>query len=268
MYPIDILSAIRLFQETVLHLSGHRVDAADGRQDPQLIAHADVTVGATINLYFAIRRLWRLGNQVRLIAIRVKVAEIGARIVRMNMLSRRDIRQRMANRQPVLNDVFPFRDSAQCKLVAANDILAEGDRVIINRHHATGSDIRQRDRDVILRMDFDVLHINRPLALVQFNGEIVTRIVKANVFHHLAQQRDIRRRFAGSHPTADHLAQNAAEVFVARVGEEAATVGQHPDEAAQQPELRQLGHLPLHTVFLIVEPPAGAELHLACMPSP
>ncbi|STW48087.1 Uncharacterised protein [Klebsiella pneumoniae] len=127
-------------------MSGHRVDAADGRQDPQLIAHADVTVGATINLYFAIRRLWRLGNQVRLIAIRVKVAEIGARIVRMNMLSRRDIRQRMANRQPVLNDVFPFRDSAQCKLVAANDILAEGDRVIINRHHATGSDIRQRDR--------------------------------------------------------------------------------------------------------------------------
>ncbi|STT46276.1 Uncharacterised protein [Klebsiella pneumoniae] len=63
MYPIDILSAIRLFQETVLHLSGHRVDAADGRQDPQLIAHADVTVGATINLHFAIRRLWRLGNQ-------------------------------------------------------------------------------------------------------------------------------------------------------------------------------------------------------------
>ncbi|KTG56749.1 hypothetical protein K28_20370, partial [Klebsiella pneumoniae] len=61
--------------------------------------------------------------------------------------------------------------------MAANDILAEGDRVIINRHHATGSDIRQRDRDVILRMDFDVLHINRPLALVQFNGEIVTRIV-------------------------------------------------------------------------------------------
>ena len=50
---------------------------------------------------------------------------------------------------------------------------------------------------------------------------------------------------------------------MARVGEEAATVGQHPDEAAQQPELRQLGHLPLHTVFLIVEPPAGAELHLA-----
>ncbi len=108
MYPIDILSAIRLFQETVLHLSGHGVDAADGRQDPQFIAHADVTVGATINLYFAIRRLWRLGNRVRLIAIRVKVAEIGARIVRMNMLARRDIRQRMANRQPVLNDVFPF----------------------------------------------------------------------------------------------------------------------------------------------------------------
>ena len=53
---------------------------------------------------------------------------------------------------------------------------------------------------------------------------------------------------------------------MARVGEEAAAVGQHPDKAAQQAELRQLGHLPLHAVFLIVEPPAGAELHLARHP--
>ena len=47
------------------------------------------------------------------------------------------------------------------------------------------------------------------------------------------------------------------------VGEEAAAIGQHPDKAAQQAKLRQLGHLTFHTVFLIVEPPAGTELHLA-----
>lgn len=74
MYPIDILIATSLFQETVLHLSGHRVDAADRSAGSTVIAHADVTVGATINLYFEIRRLWRVGNQVRLIMIRVKVA--------------------------------------------------------------------------------------------------------------------------------------------------------------------------------------------------
>jgi hypothetical protein len=42
-------------------------------------------------------------------------------------------------------------------------------------------------------------------------GSVVT--IDNDLFHHLAQQRDIRRRFAGRHPTADHLAQNAAEVF-------------------------------------------------------
>jgi hypothetical protein len=50
---------------------------------------------------------------------------------------------------------------------------------------------------------------NDPVTLGQ---EIVTRIVKANVFHHLAQQRDIRRRFAGRHPTADHLAQSIRRI--------------------------------------------------------
>ncbi len=54
-------------------------------------------------------------------------------------------------------------------------------------------------------------------ALVQFNGEVVTRIVKANIFHHLAQQVDVRRCFARFHPATDHLAQNAAEVFVTGV---------------------------------------------------
>ena len=50
---------------------------------------------------------------------------------------------------------------------------------------------------------------------------------------------------------------------MAGVGEEAAAVGQHADKAAQQAKLRQLGHLTFHAVFLIVEPPAGTELHLA-----
>ncbi len=50
------------------------------------------------------------------------------------------------------------------------------------------------------------------------------------------------------------------------IREEAAAVGQHPHKTAQQAELRELGHLTLHAVFLIVKPPAGAELHLAWHP--
>ncbi len=90
------------------------------------------------------------------------------------------------------------------------------------------------------------------------------RIVKANIFHHLTQQVDVRRCFARFHPATNHLAQNAAEVFVTGVLQEKATaVSQHTDKAAQQTELRQLGHLTFHTVFLIVKPPAGTELHFA-----
>ena len=53
---------------------------------------------------------------------------------------------------------------------------------------------------------------------------------------------------------------------MAGIGEETAAVGQHANEAAQQAELRQLRHLTLHAVFLIVKPPAGTELHLARHP--
>ncbi|MNT09210.1 hypothetical protein D3C72_1439850 [compost metagenome] len=50
---------------------------------------------------------------------------------------------------------------------------------------------------------------------------------------------------------------------MAGIREETTAVGQHPHETAQQAQLRQLRHLTFHAVFLIVEPPAGTELHLA-----
>ena len=56
---------------------------------------------------------------------------------------------------------------------------------------------------------------NRAIDLAQKNAE--KNGVTANIFHNLAQQVDIRRRFARFHPATDHLAQNAAEVFVTGV---------------------------------------------------
>ena len=74
MYAVNIFRVIRLFQESILHLTRHGVDAADGRQDPQLVAHADFAVGATINLDIAIRRLRGGFDKIRLIAVRVEIA--------------------------------------------------------------------------------------------------------------------------------------------------------------------------------------------------
>lgn len=75
-----------LFQEAILNLTRNAVDAANGRQDPQLVAHSDVAVSPAINLHLAIGRLRRRLGEIRLIAILVKVAQVGPRIVGVNML--------------------------------------------------------------------------------------------------------------------------------------------------------------------------------------
>lgn len=100
--------------------------------------------------------------------------------------------------------------------MATRDRLTQGDRLPINGDFGSFSQISKRYRDVIQRMDLNVLH-TFTRALVQFNGEVITRIVKANISDHFTQQLDICRCFTCSNPTANHLAQNAAEVFMARV---------------------------------------------------
>ena len=50
---------------------------------------------------------------------------------------------------------------------------------------------------------------------------------------------------------------------MARIGHEGARIGKHAHEARQQPHIGKRVHLQLHALFLIQEPPAAAELHLA-----
>ena len=62
---------------------------------------------------------------------------------------------------------------------------------------------------------------------------------------------------------AKQVAEDAAEVLVARIGEKAAGIGEHADEAAEEAEVGEGVDLPLHGLLLIEEPPAAAELHFA-----
>lgn len=69
--------------------------------------------------------------------------------------------------------------------------------------------------------------------------EIRNRIVVADIFHHLFQ----KLRFAGYSPfsaVSDLIAENPAEIFVAREGEEAAGVGQRADEGGGVPMLESV----------------------------
>ena len=65
-------------------------------------------------------------------------------------------------------------------------------------------------------------------------------------------------------PCADLVAEDAAEVFVAREGEEASGVGQHTDEVAEASQISQGSHLLSHTYKVIIEPPCGTLLQFAC----
>lgn len=68
--------------------------------------------------------------------------------------------------------------------------------------------------------------------------------------------------FAVGYPFTDEVAEDAAEVLVARVGYEATAIGEHADEVCERAKVSESLHLSLHAVTLVVEPPAGAELDL------
>ena len=59
------------------------------------------------------------------------------------------------------------------------------------------------------------------LRLFKFNREIVFGVVITDVLHHASQESHVIRRFACFDPFAEEGAEEAAEVVVARIGEEA-----------------------------------------------
>src|SRR4051794_3922382 len=93
--------------------------------------------------------------------------------------------------------------------------------------------------------------------------EVALGVSEADVLHDSPELSPVLRIFAVLHPPSDEVAENAAEIFVACIGKKAARIGEHAHERAEVAHLRERGELPLHPVLLIVEPPTGAELHLA-----
>ena len=112
-----------------------------------------------------------------------------------------------------------------------------------------------------LSLLFSHVKLNDLARQVSLEVEISLRVIVADVFHHLCDKLHfLGGQLAVFHVLTDEVAQAAAEVFVARVGEERAAVGQHAYETAQQTEYREGVHLAFHAVELVVEPPSAAEL--------
>src|SRR5690606_20067091 len=93
-------------------------------------------------------------------------------------------------------------------------------------------------------------------------AEIVARVEEAEVLDEPADEAEIGRKQAALDLGPEEPAQQATEVLVARVREEAPRVGEHPDEAREEPHVRERVDLPAHPVELIEEPPRAAVLEL------
>ena len=118
-------------------------------------------------------------------------------------------------------------------------------------------------------MDFNVLYSKLTSGLNSVHREVITRIVKADIFS--------PSRPAAEYPPALHPRQTQRPIIKYRMRRKYSWRVQDkklrlsvsmPTKRLSRPKLRQLGHLTFHAVFLIVEPPAGTELHLARHPSP
>ena len=99
--------------------------------------------------------------------------------------------------------------------------------------------------------------------LAQAEPEIAGGVVVADILHHGADEVEVGRQEPLFHLGAEEVAEDATEVLVAGVGEEGAAVGKHADELAEEALVGEDLDLTLHAVFLVKEPPAAAELHLA-----
>lgn len=73
----------------------------------------------------------------------------------------------------------------------------------------------------------------------------------------------ICRELAVFYPGTEHIAEDAPEVFMPRVGKEAPRVGEHSNKCGKHTEVSENVHLLFNTVFVIAEPPSLAELNFS-----
>ena len=61
-------------------------------------------------------------------------------------------------------------------------------------------------------------------------AEVSGSVVVADIFYHRFESLEISRNEAGFDVAADQVAQNPAEIFMARIGKKRARIGGHADK--------------------------------------
>ena len=93
------------------------VDAADGGDDPDVVADADAAVGVAVGHDLG-RGLAGEVGEVRLVAVLQHVAEVGGEVVDVDVLAGGDVARGVSNRHAVLDDGLAGGDGATGVLVS------------------------------------------------------------------------------------------------------------------------------------------------------
>ena len=94
----------------------------------------------------------------------------------------------------------------------------------------------------------------------QRKAEIIFRVGETNIFDHRADKVQIVWKLTAFYFAAAEVAENAAEIFMARERHERTRIGEHADEARKKAVVGKSVELPLDGFLLIEKPPAAAKL--------
>ena len=136
------------------HLLGHIVDAAHGRDDPDLVAHRCAAVLAAV-AEEGLRLNSRHGRHIRLIGVFLLAGEVGFHVVGVHPRAGIHRGRGMADRITVFDDCRAFRNRLERDFMPLRDVLRRSDGHIACLQGLALADRMQRNGYVIPLSDSD-----------------------------------------------------------------------------------------------------------------
>ena len=107
------------------------------------------------------------------------------------------------------------------------------------------------------------MRFKRMAVFIFLKLKIVSGIIITDSFDDLLQIFVIIRILSILYTVADETAENSSEILVSWIGNKASGIRKLSHKSSQHSQIGQCFHLLFHTVFIVIEPPAGTKLDLA-----
>jgi hypothetical protein len=138
------------------------IDTSYGRDDPNLVTNADLSVWTYIALEGKLLARWLVFLETldMDVAIVEGASKVGLDILMVKVAALLDSMTSMADRETVLDDILAFSEVLQCALVASRNVGNEGDFVAINVNDSAFGQRLESNDYVVSRIDFQKLFHN------------------------------------------------------------------------------------------------------------